>query len=194
MALDRMAASPRQDGPASRPRPAYRVKQFLASLRPAITAEEQRALAGWLPPDAGSLFAGMSPRDQRHSLNVVQTLLAGGADQPDLLAAALLHDVAKTVQPGGRRLRLRHRVLIVLLNAVNGQWVRRLADSEPESWRYPFYVHLNHPQMGAVLVERAGCTPLTTELVRRHQERLSAPPTSQAEALLLLLQAADDAN
>ncbi len=135
----------------------------------------------------------MSPRDQRHSLNVAQTLAASGHDQPDLLAAALLHDVAKSVQPG-KRLRLRHRIVIVLLNALNPQWVSRLASDDPGSWRYPFYVHLNHPAMGAVLVEEAGCSPLTVELVRRHQAKLTAPPVGQVEELLALLQSADDAN
>ncbi|MCB0250132.1 MAG: hypothetical protein KDI07_16275 [Anaerolineae bacterium] len=178
---------------AARPRPVYRVRQFLASLRPVITAEEWHTVAGWLTPSAGQLFERMSPRDQRHSLNVAETLVAGGYDQPDLLAAALLHDVAKSVQPG-KRLRLRHRVVIVLLNAANPQWVKRLAGENPGSWRYPFYVYLNHPAMGAVLVEEAGCSPLTTELVRRHQVKLTAPPVGQVEELLLLLQSADDAN
>lgn len=180
-------------GKPARPRPAYRVRQFLASLRPLISPDEWRTLAGWLTPLALLLFERMSPRDQRHSLNVAQTLKAGGHDQPDLLAAALLHDVAKSVQPG-RRLRLRHRIVIVLLNALNPQWVSQLASNDPGSWRYPFYVHLNHPAMGAVLVEEAGCSPLTVELVRRHQVKLAAPPAGQVEELLALLQTADDAN
>lgn len=178
---------------AARPRPAYRARQFLASLHPVITPEEWRTLVGWLPPAAARLFERMSPRDQRHSLNVAQTLVAGGHEHPDLLAAALLHDVAKSVQ-AGKRLRLRHRVVIVLLNAVNGRWVRRLASDDPASWRYPFYVHLNHPAMGALLVEQAGCSPLTVELVRRHQVKLAGPPADQIEQLLELLQSADDAN
>ena len=175
------------------PRPVYRVRQFLASLRPVIGDEERQALAGWLPPDAAALFWRMSPRDQRHSLNVAQTLAAAGQEQPDLLAAALLHDVAKSVQ-AGRRLRLRHRVVIVLLSAANKEWVSRLASDDPSSWRYPFYVHLNHPAMGAVLVQEAGCSPLTVELVRRHQAKLAALPSGQVEELLMQLQSADDAN
>ncbi|MEZ4767511.1 MAG: HD domain-containing protein [Caldilineales bacterium] len=169
------------------------MRQFLASLRPVISAEEQKSIADWLPPAAARLFRRMSPRDQRHSLNVAQTLAASGHDQPDLLAAALLHDVAKSVQPG-RRLRLRHRIVIVLLNAANPRWVSRLAGEDPASWRYPYYVHLNHPAMGAVLVHEVGCSPLAVELVRRHQTKQFAPPAGEFEELLLQLQAADDAN
>lgn len=180
-------------GNAARPRPVYRVRQFIASLHPVIDPQERQALAGWLPPDALALFERMAPRDQRHSLNVAQTLVAGGHDQPDLLAAALLHDVAKSVQPG-QRLRLRHRIVIVLLNAGNKAWVNRLASDDPGSWRYPYYVHLNHPAMGAVLVQAAGCSPLTVELVRRHQVKLAGAPIGQVEELLTLLQSADDAN
>lgn len=184
------AAAPSPQSVAG-PRPAYRVRQFMAALRPVVTAEERRAVAGWLPSQAARLFGRMSPRDQRHSLNVAQTLLAGGHSQPDLLAAALLHDCAKTVQPG-RRLRLRHRVLIVLLNAVDRQWVGRLARDDPRSWRYPFYVHLNHPAMGAAMAEEAGCSPTTVELIRRHQVRLAGPAGGETERLLAHLQAADD--
>ena len=73
-------------------------------------------MALWLPPDGVVLFLRMIKRDQRHSLDVQQALLIAGHDQPDLLAAALLHDAAKTAQPG-HRLKLSHRVAVVLRQA-----------------------------------------------------------------------------
>ena len=72
------------------------------------------------------------------------------------------------------RLRLRHRVVIVLLSAANKEWVSRLASDDPSSWRYPFYVHLNHPAMGAVLVQEAGCSPLSRTCSRPCGVRASA--------------------
>ncbi len=171
----------------------YRVQQFVTSLRPRVTTPERALIAALLPGPAVALFERMALRDQRHSLNVLHAVRRAGHDQADLAAAALLHDVGKTVHPG-RRLRLWHRVLIVLLNAVNPSWVARLASDQPQSWRYPFFVHLHHPEYSAALAHAAGCSPLTVDLIRRHQIRLAYPPASVADELLLWLQAADDAS
>lgn len=171
----------------------YRVIQVVASLRPTTTADEHALLAQWLPPQGVALFAQMASRDQRHSLDVFKTLRAAGHDQPDLLAAALLHDVAKTVHEG-RRLRLHHRVAIVLLNAGRPDLVEQVARQDPADWRHPFYVHLHHPEQGAALARQAGCSELTATLIRRHQDKLASPPVSETDRLLVLLQAADDAH
>ena len=172
---------------------AYRVQQFLVSLWPGVTPEEQALVTARLPAPAVNLFVRMARRDQRHSLNVLHRVQYVAPDQPDLLAAALLHDVAKTAQPG-RRLRLHHRVLVVLMEAARPGWVQRAACSNSDTWRYPFYLHLHHPALGARLAERAGCSPLTVELIRRHQEKLDHAPRNETERLLALLQAADDAS
>lgn len=169
----------------------YRVRQFLASLWPQITPGEQAELSRWLPPPAVALFQRMVLRDQRHSLDVLHRLQPSAADQPDLLAAALLHDVAKTAQPG-RRVRLHHRVLVVLMEAARPGWAQQVARNDPASWRYPFYLHLHHPELGAQLAEEAGCSALTAGLIRRHQVKLTRPPRDEFEHLLVLLQQADD--
>lgn len=171
----------------------YRVQQLLLSLWPRVTPNEQAELSRWLPPLAVALFRQMTLRDQRHSLDVLQRVQQVAPDQSGLLAAALLHDAAKTAQPG-RRVRLHHRVLVVLLNALRPGSVQRIARDDPGSWRYPFYLHLHHPQLGARLAEQAGCSALTVELIRRHQERLTYAPRNETERLLALLQAADDAS
>ena len=144
-------------------------------------------------PQGVALFLRMTRRDQRHSLDVQQSLLNAGHDQPDLLAAALLHDVAKTAQPG-RRLKLSHRVAVVLMQAIKPGWVEQVARSDPDDWRYPFYLHLHHPEMGARLAQEAGCSELSADLIRRHQVKLNAPPVDEEDQLLAWLQAADDAN
>lgn len=171
----------------------YRVRQFLSSLWPRVAVEEEAELRRWLPRPALVLFQQMAHRDQRHSLDVLRRLQAAAPDQPDLLAAALLHDAAKTARTD-RPVRLHHRVLVVLMKRVRPGWIEQMACADPDSWRFPFYLHLNHPQLGAELAEQAGCSPLTVELIRRHQEKLPHAPRDEAEQLLLLLQAADDAS
>ena len=65
-----------------------------------------------LPTAAARVFDGMPRADQRHALEVVARLRSTGQADPDLLAAALLHDAGK-----GNRLRLWHRVVAVLVEA-----------------------------------------------------------------------------
>lgn len=169
-----------------------RVAQFGASLWPRVSTQEIDGLALWLTPAGIALFCRVASRDQRHSLDVMNRLRAAGHDQPDLMAAALLHDAAKTAQPG-RRVRLGHRVAVVLMQAIGPGWVERIARAAPGDWRYPFYLHIHHPELGARLAEEAGCSPLTVRLIRRHQVKLSTPPAGEEDRLLAWLQMADDA-
>ena len=137
----------------------------------------------------------MVGRDRRHGLDVFYTLRSAGQAQPDLLAAALLHDVGKSVHEG-RRLWLWQRVLIVLLAALRPGQVEALAaaGADPRDWRHLFFVHVHHPRQGAELALAAGCSSLTATLIRRHQEPLVTAPTNEADRLLAALQAADDMN
>lgn len=171
----------------------YRIDQFAASLWPRVAPQEVEWVTQWLPPAGVALFRRMIRRDQRHSLDVAATLQAQNHDQPDLMAAALLHDSAKTALPG-HRLKLGHRVAVVLLDAFRPGWVAQIARSTPDDWRYPFYLHLHHPELSARLAEEAGCSPLTVTLIRRHQVKVGVPPTSDEDHLLAWLQAADDAS
>lgn len=177
----------------------YRIGQFLASLWPRVERDERAILIRWLPPRAVDLFYRMPRRDQRHSLDVLYSLRSAGVDQPDLLAAALLHDVGKTVNPG-RPLRLWQRVVVVLLEAIDPELVAVLASDDPDSLRYPFHAHLCHPELGAALAQEAGCTRLTVELIRWHQSKKGSPVEAEPgrqpalPQLLAWLQAADNVN
>jgi hypothetical protein len=105
--------------------------------------------------------------------------------------AALLHDAGKS----GGRLRLWHRVFIVLIRAVRTPLLDRLAADEPRGWRYPFFVHQHHPELGAELAQAAACSPTTVELIRRHQEPpASNPLRTRQDKLLAVLQEADGVN
>jgi putative nucleotidyltransferase with HDIG domain len=127
--------------------------------------------------------------DQQHALKVVDTLWRQGHTERDLLAAALLHDLGKSVTPGAR-LRLWHRVTVVLIHVFWPSLLERLARHEPGSWRRPFYVQLHHADIGAEAARRAGCSATTVDLIRRHEQ---APDQAQ-DPLLAALQAADSEN
>src|SRR4249920_3878245 len=69
---------------------ASKVRQFRAHLGARVRPDEQTALPAQL-----ALFDGMHVADQRHGLDVVATLRAGGSADVELLLAGLLHDCAK---------------------------------------------------------------------------------------------------
>jgi hypothetical protein len=160
----------------------HRVGQFIGHLTARVEPGEEMRARRLVPDAAWPLFAAMPTADRRHALDVVGRLLIAGQTDPDLLAAAMLHDVAK-----GHRMRLWHRVAGVLLHAVAPRALSRLASPDPRSWRYPFHLYLHHPALSAEAALGAGCSSRTAELI--------SGTTELADALLAAaLQSADAAS
>jgi hypothetical protein len=142
-------------------RPLYRIGQFAAHVRARVIPEEDDFVRRLLPPSAVALFDAMPTADRRHALDVVEKLLAAGQRDPDLLAAALLHDVGK-----GHEVRLWHRVAAVLIAGVSSRWLERLASPQPRSWRYPFHLVVHHAALSAEAARAAGCSDRCAQLIR----------------------------
>lgn len=148
----------------------YRTWQFFQALSAHLGEEDLRVLRENLTLEELAAFTRMPQADQRHSLDVYYTLVRRGKTHPDLLKAALLHDIGK----GEGEIRLWHRVSIVLVRAFFPRALKWLA--VPDGWRRPFYIHYYHPILGAEIAQRLGCSPLTVELILRHQPALELPP------------------
>jgi hypothetical protein len=146
-----------------------------------VTDDEEALARSVLPASAWPLFEGMPVADRRHGLDVAERLRSDGWADPDLLAAALLHDAAK-----GHRLRLWHRVGGVLLEALAPRLLRRLASSEPASWRYPWHLYLHHAELSARAAVEAGCSARTASFIR-------GTPSPDDRAADRALQLADEA-
>ena len=169
----------------------YRVRQFVRAAGSWIGSDDTdvEIAANYLPPAGVKLFQGMSRYDRQHALKVVHTLEQQGHTERDLLAAALLHDAGKTVTQAGR-VRLWHRVAVVLMHVFWPGLLERLADSGQEGWRRPFYVQLAHAAIGAEAARQAGCSETTVDLIRRHEDAIGLADVP----LLAALQAADSEN
>ena len=73
----------------------YRARQFSNAFRAGLTAADEELVRRFLKVEQQRLFYAMRPLAQRHHLDVGADLLANGWDRPDLVQAALLHDVGK---------------------------------------------------------------------------------------------------
>jgi len=107
--------------------------------------------------------------DERHAQRTADALWCMGAD-PELVAAGLLHDIAKP-----RETRLWHRIAAVVLEAVAPRVRERLAAGEGTFARY-----LDHARRGAEEARRRGASERVVRLIERHHER----PTGDDERML----------
>jgi hypothetical protein len=164
-------------------RPAYRIRQFWKAVAGPHMRVETEALQPHLTCLQIDLFRRMQASEQVHAYTVLEHLKAGGQTDPDLLAAALLHDAGKTLYP----LSVLDRVIVVLGSRFFRKGAARWSAGIPAGVRRPFVVAAQHPAWGADLAFQAGASPRTVELIRRHHD-----PHSSDDPLLIALQAADD--
>ena len=172
--------------------PFYRAWQFFRALtaRP-LEATEWQSVSALLSPAQQNLFQQMRRRDQRHSYQVMRMLAQRGQSDPDLLTAALLHDVGKSRYP----LILWEQPAVVLIRNFRPNTAVQWGNGTPRGWKRPFVVYQRHAVWGAEMAAAAGCSPPVVELIRHHQSKLDdVDIESERLKLLGLLQAADSAN
>lgn len=144
-----------------------------------VSDSERAELESTLTMAQLALFESMHRADQRHGLDVRDTLRGEGHDDPELLLAALLHDCSK-----GPGVRLPHRVAWSL----GERYGERVLDAftRVPGFRVAFERLRHHDHESADLALEAGCSERTAELIR-HQ----ADPVDPEAGLALQL--ADEA-
>ncbi len=168
----------------------YRASQFLHLLTAKRKREHRRFVYEILDPSMAALFFRMSDPDQAHSVRVFQALVDQGEEDENLLRAALLHDVGKSLHP----LRAWERSLVVITNRILPNQVLKWGQGEPHGWRKPFVVALQHPEWGAALVQQEGGSETLVTLIRYHQEHALPNIREDVQELLKRLQTADGMN
>jgi putative nucleotidyltransferase with HDIG domain len=174
----------------------YRTRQFWQAISTRSIQQNVDLIDSILSEPQVKLFRQMQKSEQVHSMMVLSQLRNQGEQDPDLLTAALLHDVGKTRMP----LRIWERVLVVLVRAICPDCVQRWGAGEFENqvtwfnWRRAFVVAEQHPAWGAEMAAERGTSRLAVRLIARHQEQLPLKPYSGEDILLQKLQSVDDKN
>ncbi len=169
----------------------YRVWQFWQSLKKTPQQERWKNAQRILDPAELELFRSLPPSDQNHSLRVLQTLEQAGETDPDLLKAALLHDIGKTLHP----LRRWERVFAVLLDGFLPHTAGAWGQKEPRGVYRPLAIIHQHPVWGAELAAKAGSNQRVVWLIRHHElDDLTGLFDQGGVELLKKLQAADNLN
>lgn len=169
----------------------YRVRQFKQAVAaPALNETELAEIQAILSEAEFELFLRFDQGEQWHSYQVMRTLQDAGHDQPELLQAALLHDVGKTRSP----LTVWDRSLIVAVKKVLPGKTAVWGQNPTQEWQRPFVVKAQHPEWGAEMAEAADSCALVVNLIRRHQDDLLETDGVEEDKLLRLLQWADDQN
>jgi len=133
-----------------------------------LTSDELDRVRSRLSPELFALFLTMNDADQRHAVEVAERT------GTELLAeAALLHDIGKAAAGIGAIERSLATVIGALSIPVSGSWK----------------TYLEHGEVGASMLEKAGAGPLTVAFARFHP---GPTPPGISEDDWLTLEAADD--
>lgn len=169
----------------------YRAWQFWQSLKKSPGVEEWKKVEGILTSPELALFKQLPVPDQNHSLRVLNSLEAEGETDPDLLRAALLHDIGKIRYPLHRW----ERVLAVLLTGAFPGIAAAWGQKDPRGIHRPLVVINQHPVWGADLAEKAGSSRGVIWLIRYHEEEdLTGLLDQGGVELLQKLKKADNLN
>lgn len=139
-----------------------------------------------LTPAQWELFSRLQSSEQVHAIAVFRKLLEQGENQPDLLVAALLHDIGKLQY----RLNLFERAMIVVAKALVPRKSRRWGKmptrgwEDLPGWRKAFILAEQHAVWGAEMARKVGVSPLSEALIRHHHH-LPKEDTDQLESNLL---------
>ncbi len=172
----------------------YRIQQGLRALASGLRPVDDSLAQAYLTPELYALYRRMRRSERQHSLRVLRALLARSETHPDLLTAALLHDVGKIRYPFS----IPEKVLVVLVRAVlprlYWRWGQQWQPGSHAFWQRPFGISVQHPVWGADLASEAGAGELVCALIRDHAGPVPNPPQTGQDRLLAALQAVDDCN
>ena len=166
-----------------------RLRQFgRAMVAQPLNLQEQYYICRLLNSAQQELFLALPIYEQRHALNVCQTLArAGFGSDFELLQAALLHDLGKRDPITGYTISIWLKAVnVILVRLIGETGLSRLSSANlHHRWRYHIWLQITHEARSAELAQKAGSSIRVVKLVSKNQQ---ADPTAP------LLKWADDLN
>jgi len=155
----------------------HRVGQFWRHASARVTPEERANAEDLLGPLA-ALFLELPINDQRHGLDVLETVIRIEGQPSRLLQqAALLHDVGKR----GATFSVVERSLTVLLRATSPAALKAVLRSRPAfARRYAIYA--DHARIGAERLRAAGADELAAIVAEHHAAEPRSEVTRQLQS------------
>ncbi len=141
-------------------------RRFVATVLGRFEPENQRIIETYLTGPERALFNTMTSADRRHCVDLYEQLQRDGHRDPDLLRAALLHDVGKATA----RIPVAVRVVYTLAALLSPRAADWLAFSDV-GWRRPFFVVTHHARLGADAALLAGSGSKVADLIAGHGAR-----------------------
>ena len=172
----------------------YRVRQFWRTITAKPDPLELEEALALLTPSQAVLFSSLQPGEQYHALEMVHKLVDQGESQPDLLVAALLHDVGKLRY----KMNPLERAVVVLVRRLSPETARQWGSPPSKGWeslpgwRKPFVVAEQHDTWGAEMAHQAGVSPMAEDLIRRHHQQPAEATGGIENALLYKLWVVDN--
>jgi putative nucleotidyltransferase with HDIG domain len=142
----------------------HRVGQFWRHASARVSEQERLTVEPLLGPALWPLFAQLPVNDQRHGIDVLETVRRLEA-QPDRLLqqAALLHDVGKA----GAEFSVVDRSLTVFLRGASPRLLEALRRARPGfARRHDIYI--DHARIGAERLRVAGAPELADVVAEHH--------------------------
>lgn len=161
----------------------HRVGQFWRHSSARVSPAESARAEAILGPSLAGFFLDLPVNDQRHGLDVLDTVDRALPDAPSCLRqAALLHDMGKA----GAALSVTERSLTVFLEALSPHLLQGALRLRPGlARRYAIYA--DHARIGAERLRAVGASELADVIAEHH----AAKPGSEVTSAL---QRADHAN
>ena len=166
----------------------YRIGQFCWALGEVPDPEALARAEELLSTALFDLFTQLQLSEQAHALRIFERLQKQGFSQPDLLAAALLHDVGKALYP----LRPWERTVGVLAKRFFPNRIRKWGQGKPGGFRSGIVVAEQHARWGAEMAQSAGATELVVRLIASHQDQTATKLSEEERVLLNALKMVDE--
>lgn len=160
-----------------------RIRQFYKALFARLNKSDYTFLSDYLTKTELEVFMTLPVFDRKHSVDIARHLHHQGA-QLELVRAGLLHDIGKARCP---ELTIVKRSICVLLEALFPKYARNKATSKKGKLGRALYVHQNHPEIGAEVLEILGCTDeRIIWLVRHHADKEAAKTDDELAAFMVI--------